>query len=47
MGESLQNRVYEAGILVKQKLSKLRRCRQAGMVAGDKVGDLKISWLTI
>jgi len=28
-------------------MSKLRRCRQAGVVSGDKVSDLKFVWLTI
>jgi len=46
-GKTLQNRVYEAAIGVKQKMSRLRSGRQASVVAGDKVADLKFSWLTI
>ena len=44
---SLQNRVYEAGVGVKQKMSKLRPGRQARRVAGDNLRDLKFSWLTV
>ena len=33
------NRIYEAGVGVKQKMSELCPGRQARVVAGDKLGD--------
>jgi hypothetical protein len=33
------NRIYEAGVGVKRKKKKLCLCRQASMIAGDKLGD--------
>jgi len=37
--ENRTNRIYEAGVGVKQKMKKLCLCRQASMIAGDKFGD--------
>jgi hypothetical protein len=34
-----KNRIYEAGVGVKRKKKKLCLCRQASMIAGDKLGD--------
>jgi hypothetical protein len=42
-----QNRIYEAGVGVKQKINELRFGRQARLVAGGNVRVLKFSWLTI
>jgi len=37
--ENRKDRIYEAGVGVKQKKKKLCLCRQVGMIAGDKLGD--------
>jgi len=37
--ENRKDRIYEAGVGVKQKMSELRFGRQARLVAGDKLGD--------
>jgi len=37
--ENRKNRIYEAGVGVKQKMSELCPGRQARVVAGDKLGD--------
>jgi hypothetical protein len=39
LGYESQNRIYEAGVGVKRKKKKLCLCRQASMIAGDKLGD--------
>ena len=41
------NRIYEAGVGVKQKMSELCFGRQARLVAGGNIRNLKFGWLTI
>jgi len=42
-----QDRIYEAGVGVKQKMSELCFGRQARLVAGGNIRNLKFGWLTI
>jgi len=42
-----KNRIYEAGVGVKQKMSELCFGRQARLVAGGNIRNLKFGWLTI
>jgi len=44
--ENRTNRIYEAGVGVKRKLSKLCPGRHADLVAGDSK-TIKFRWLTI
>jgi len=39
MKRESQNRIYEAGVGVKQKKKELCLCRQASMIASDKSDD--------
>jgi len=39
INKNRKDRIYEAGVGVKQKKKKLCLCRQVGMIAGDKLGD--------